>query len=83
MIPSKKVYLLLLLGIALAPLLAIVWDVPLSILGTLIFDGSVLGLMVLDGFQLIPHSVQVTRQVQPQLSIGRDNPILISVKSRN
>ena len=83
MIPSRRVYLLLLSGIALAPLLAVVWDVPLSILGTLIFDGSVLGLMVLDGFQLVPHSVQVTRQVQPQLSIGRDNPIVISVKSRN
>lgn len=60
MIPSRRVYLLLLLGIALAPLLASVWSVPVSILDTLLFDGIVLGLMVLDGLRVRRHRVQTS-----------------------
>lgn len=84
MIPSRRVYLLLLLGIALAPLLAVVWSVPVSILDTLLFDGIVLGLMVLDGFRRVRlHRVQIARALPPRLSIGRDNPVVLSIKSGN
>jgi uncharacterized protein (DUF58 family) len=83
MIPSRRVYLLLLLGIALAPLLASVWSVPVSILDTLLFDGIVLGLMVLDGLRVRLHRVQTARALPPRLSIGRDNPVVLSIKSGN
>ncbi len=83
MIPSRRVYLLLLLGIALAPLLASVWSVPVSILDTLLFDGIVLGLMVLDGLRVRRHRVQTARTLPPRLSIGRDNPVVLSIKSGN
>jgi hypothetical protein len=65
MIPSRKVYLLLLLGIAITPLLAIIWSVSLSILVTLLFDGIVLGLMVVDSLTVQRYCVQIARQLLP------------------
>lgn len=81
MIPSQRVYWLLLLGMALAPHDATVWDVLVSIFGTLIFDGFVLGLMVVDGFRVQSQRVRTARQLPPRLSIGRDNPVMLSVQS--
>lgn len=46
MIPAKRTYLLLLFGIAIAPI-AIIWGIPSSIAGTLLFDGIVLALMLM------------------------------------
>lgn len=48
MIPAKRTYLLLLFGIAIAPTLAVISGIPSSIAGTLLFDGIVLALMVID-----------------------------------
>jgi len=81
MIPSRKVYLLLLLGIVIAPLLAAIWSLPLSILVTLLFDGIVVGLMVVDSLLVKRHRVQIERSLPPRLSIGRDNPVFLSVQS--
>ena len=83
MIPARKVYLLLLLGIAIAPLVATIENVSLSILVTLVFDGIVLGLAIADGLLVRRNPVQVTRQLPDRLSIGRDNPVTLSVKSAN
>ncbi|HCF29019.1 MAG TPA: DUF58 domain-containing protein [Cyanobacteria bacterium UBA11049] len=84
MIPARKVYLLLLLGIAIAPLLAIISNVSVSIFGIVLFDGIVLGLMVIDSYRIQPHKVQFKpRQLPPRLSIGRDNLVTLSVKSSN
>lgn len=80
MIPSKRVYLLLLLGIAIAPLLAIISSVSQSIQVTLLFDGIVLGLMVIDSL-LVRHRVQIKRELPLRLSIGRDNPVTLAVSS--
>lgn len=49
MLPSKRVYFLLILGIAIAPTLAFFVSIPASIFLTLLFDVTVLGLMVVDG----------------------------------
>lgn len=81
MIPARKVYLLLLLGIAIAPLVATIENVSLSILVTLVFDGIVLGLAIADGLLLRRNRVQVTRQLPDRLSIGRDNSVTLSVTS--
>jgi uncharacterized protein (DUF58 family) len=81
MIPARRVYILLLLGIAIAPLLATIWNVSQSILVILLFDSIVLGLMIIDSLLVRHHRVEVTRQLPPRLSIGRDNPVTLSVKS--
>ena len=52
----KKTYLLLLLWMAIAPI-AVVWDMPMSIFGTLLFDCIVLKT---DGFE------SATAKVTPQ-----------------
>ncbi len=81
MSPSIRVYLLLLLGIAIAPLVATIWNVSQSILVTLLFDGVVLGLMVLDSRLVRRHRIQIARSLPPRLSIGRDNPVTLSITS--
>ncbi|KST62366.1 DUF58 domain-containing protein [Mastigocoleus testarum] len=81
MLPSKKVYLLLLLAVFIAIPLAILFGVGVSISLILLFDGIVLGLMAIDGLMTRRNRVDVTRKLEPRLSIGRDNPVLLSVKS--
>jgi uncharacterized protein (DUF58 family) len=83
MIPSRRVYLLLLLGIAIALILAILFGEQVSIIVTLLFDSVVLGLAVWDGQRVKPNAVKVTRYPLQRLSIGRDNPVVLSVQSGN
>ncbi len=83
MIPSRRVYSLLLLGIAIAIILAILFGVQVSIIVTLLFDSVVLGLAIWDGQQVKANRVQVTRYPLQRLSIGRDNPVVLSVRSGN
>ena len=83
MIPSRRVYLLLLLGIAIALILAILLGEQVSIIATLLFDSMVLGLAIWDGQRLKSKAVKVTRYPLQRLSIGRDNPVVLSVQSGN
>jgi len=83
MIPSRRVYSLLLLGIAIAIILAIFFGVQVSIIATVLFDTVVLGLAVWDGQRVNANRVQVTRYPLQRLSIGRDNPVVLSVRSGN
>ncbi|HEY9797349.1 MAG TPA: DUF58 domain-containing protein, partial [Leptolyngbyaceae cyanobacterium] len=61
MIPSRRVYGLLILGIAIALILAIAFGQLVSIIATLVFDSVVLGLAVWDGQRVKPNAVKVTR----------------------
>lgn len=70
MIPSRRVYLLLLLGMAIALVLAAVWNLLVSLTGILIFDGVVLGLMILDGLRVRPHCVELARQLRGDCPLG-------------
>jgi uncharacterized protein (DUF58 family) len=81
MVPSKKAYFLLVLGLIIAPSLAIFLGIPTSIALTLLYDVVVLALMVGDGLRVLRHRVQVSRELPLRLSIGRDNPVLITVNS--
>ncbi|MDP8963995.1 MAG: DUF58 domain-containing protein [Cyanobacteriota bacterium] len=83
MIPSRRVYSLLLLGIAIAIILAILFGVQVSIIATVLFDSVVLGLAIWDGQRVKANRVQVTRYPLQRLSIGRDNPVVLSVRSGN
>ncbi|MFB2918112.1 MULTISPECIES: DUF58 domain-containing protein [Aerosakkonema] len=81
MIPSGRVYLLSILGIAIALFLSSVYSVSTGILGTLLFDVIVLGLTIADGVSMWTRRVEITRHPLGRLSIGRDNPIALSVKT--
>ncbi|MBD2181366.1 DUF58 domain-containing protein [Planktothrix sp. FACHB-1355] len=81
MIPSGRVYLLLILGIAIALFLSSVYSVSTGILGTLLFDVIVLGLTIVDAVSTWTRRVEITRHPLGRLSIGRDNPIALSVKT--
>jgi hypothetical protein len=88
MIPSRRVYGLLLLGTAVGLGLATVGSdlinprfLGFSILLTLGFDAVVLGLMGLDGLTGKAHRVAVTRDRLERLSIGRENPVRLTVRS--
>ena len=82
-IPSRYLYVLLLLGIAIAVVLAVVFDIGVSLIATLLFDGIVLILAVWDGLRVKAYRVNVTRSPLHRLSIGRDNPVVLFVQSEN
>ncbi|HIK53928.1 MAG TPA: DUF58 domain-containing protein [Synechococcales cyanobacterium M55_K2018_004] len=85
MLPTPRLYLLLLLGTAIGFVLA--WlggteeALHRAIALTLVYDLVLLLLAWLDGAQVRPYRVQVSRQPLQTLSIGRDNPIALTVKS--
>lgn len=81
MVPSGRLYLLLVLGIAIAFFLASLWSVPIAIQGILLFDAIVLGFMLIDGLRGRNQRVQIARHPLPRLSIGRENPVVLSVQS--
>ena len=83
MIPSRRVYGLLLLGIAIAIVLAIIFGQQISLIATLLFDSVVLVLAVWDGQRVNANRVAVTRHPLQRLSIGRDNPVVLSLQSGN
>lgn len=81
MVPTRKVYLLLLSGIAIAPILSIFLGIPVSIAFTLLFDVIILALMIVDNRRSRPERVEIKRDLPPRLSIGRDNPVVLTVTS--
>ncbi len=82
MIPSKLLYLLLGLGIIIALVIAILWNPKASIVITLLFDLIILGVAFIDSQRGRQYRVEVTRDPLGKLSIGRDNPVVLSVQSR-
>lgn len=81
MMPSRLVYLLLFLGIAMGVVFAIIFDPRVSIIITLLFDFVVFALMFWDGWRVKANAVKVKRVDLQRLSIGRDNPVILSVQS--
>jgi uncharacterized protein (DUF58 family) len=81
MIPARKVYLLLTLGIVIAPVIASFTQVLTGIVIILLYDAIILTLMIIDSFRARRNRVEVLRELPPRLSIGRDNPVKLEVKS--
>ncbi|HEY9626268.1 MAG TPA: DUF58 domain-containing protein [Coleofasciculaceae cyanobacterium] len=83
MIPSLRLYQLLLLGMGIG--LAIAFIQPgalgLALLITLIWDIAILSLAIVDGLRVKGSRVTVMRQPLSRLSIGRDNPVELTVKT--
>ena len=83
MIPAQRLYYLLWLGMAFALLLATVFSVEFSIRVTLLYDLILISIALWDGNRVKPDRVELTRNHLFKLSIGRDNPVVLSVKSGN
>lgn len=88
MIPSRRVYQLLLLGTAIGLIATLFGSdavrpslLGLAILATLTWDGVVLGLALWDSQRVKGQRVEVERDCPPRLSIGRDNPIHLTVRT--
>ena len=84
MLPSRRVFALLLLNLTIVLLLAIaqggndVWQFALLLL---LLDAIALGLALWDANRAAQNRVTVTWQPHDRLSIGRDNPIALRVES--
>lgn len=88
MIASRRVYLLLLLGTAIGLMATLLGSdtgspslLSTAIVSTLAWDGVVLLLAWWDSWQVKAHRVDVVRNCSLRLSIGRENPIQLTVKT--
>ena len=82
-IPAKRCYYLLVLGTAIAFVIANFVDVKFSILTVLLFDFIIFSLTFLDGQQVKATQVSISRHPLAKLSLARDNPVILSVKVAN
>jgi uncharacterized protein (DUF58 family) len=82
-IPSQRTFLLLGLGIAIAALVAVFFNRELSLFVTITFDLVVLCLMFFDGFRVRSRRIEIERHPLGKLSIARDNPVTLTVRSQN
>ncbi|HEY9643218.1 MAG TPA: DUF58 domain-containing protein [Coleofasciculaceae cyanobacterium] len=83
MIPSARVYQLLGLGTGMGLAIALVNSpsgLGIAFWVTLLWDGMVLGLAAVDSWRAGEH-VTVSRQPLHRLSIGRENPVKLTVQS--
>ena len=84
-IPSLRVYLLLLLGTAIGLVAAIIPSthptLSETVVLTLLWDALVLGAAIADGWGSQRDRATVERLPIERLSIGRDNPIRLMVKT--
>ncbi len=81
MIPTARLYLLLLLGTALAIGLALVYPLRWALVALLVWDGAILLLGAWDSWQVRSGRVKVERSPIARLSIGRDNPIHLTLQT--
>ncbi len=82
MIPTARTYGLLSLGLILGFGLALAGDLGWSSLGLLVWDLSVLSLVIWDHRRGQPRRVQVNRSALHRLSIGRDNPVELTLQTQ-
>jgi len=80
-IPSKRAFLLLGLGMAIALFAAQWFTQSVALVMTLGFDGLILGMVFLDGLRVKFQRGEISRTPLGKLSIGRDNPVTLTVRS--
>lgn len=85
MLPSRRVYWFLLLGVAIAPILSVFTPGETRfITASLILVGVdvlVLAIAIVDGWRSRGDRVQISRQIAERLSIGRDNSVELIIQS--
>lgn len=87
MVPTQRTYGLLLGGGAIATLLTNFSNasdrLAIALVLMLVFDGVILLLALWDGWQVSRQRATVTRQPLHRLSIGRDNPITLTIADQH
>jgi len=81
MIPTRRVYWLLLLGLGLAILNQIMLPQFNALQLMLAWDGVILLLALLDSWRVKPHRVTAERSAPDRLSIGRENSIHLMLQA--
>ncbi len=85
MIPTQRLYLLLIAGIAIAAGVAGILDPEIRLIESLKitfgFDFAVLAIAFLDARHVKSHRAEISRKPLARLSINRDNPVQIVVKT--
>lgn len=81
MIPTLRLYVLLIAGLVIGWLVAAFANLGLAFLFLLIFDLAVLLLAFVDSRRVV--QVEVSRKPLERLSIGRENPITLVVRSQS
>ncbi|OBQ30783.1 MAG: hypothetical protein AN483_03290 [Aphanizomenon flos-aquae MDT14a] len=81
MIPSKKVYFLLIAGIFISPILSMILGIDQTIIIICLFDITVFIFMVIDIWRIKANGVEITRELPLRLSIGRDNSVILKVQA--
>lgn len=82
-IPAQRVYYFLILGCAIAPVLAMFTSLENSFILLMAFDFTILSLTIIDGKRVKKNQVSVQRNPIGKLSIGRENPITITLEAQN
>ena len=82
MIPSRRCYVLLAVGGIGAALLDVVISRQVSLNFLRIYNFVLLVATIIDASQVKTNAVEVVRQEMPKLSVGRDNPIKLTITSR-
>jgi uncharacterized protein (DUF58 family) len=84
-VPAQRTYWLFLLVAAIATPIAMLVPatirIPVSVIAILLGDLGILGIAFWDAQRVKRDRVQVSRHHLARLSIGRDNPVLITVRS--
>lgn len=81
MLPAQRLYWLLGLGLASAPLAAAAFGLPASLVGLFFYDGLLFSLALWDVWRVRGQRVQVSRLPLAKLSIGRENLVTLTVRS--
>lgn len=88
MIPSRRVYLFLLIGslvgLGIATVSTDIFSTQFlgfAVVMTLIYDAAILFVTIADGLQARQQRLQVTHTVAHRLSIGRDNPVELTIRT--
>lgn len=81
MIPAQRFYYLLCLGMAIALFLGTFTTLQFSLSVTIAYNVTLLIVAIIDVNRVKQNPVKVSRNHLFKLSIGRDNPIVLAVKS--
>jgi uncharacterized protein (DUF58 family) len=82
-IPAKRFYFILVFGMAIALVIATFVNIEISLASILLFDLIVFALTLGDGQQIKANRVAISRHPLQKLSLGRDNPVILSVQAKN
>lgn len=88
MLPAARLYQLIMLGTALGVAIALYDTQNLLVLQgaiafTLLLDGVILGLGIVDARRGRSQRLRIIRNVSQKLSIGRDNPVSLQLQTPN